>query len=441
MTTVPGVPQDVNAEKAVLGAVLIDPEALWHIRTDLVPGDFYDPKHGAIYRGMLDLADAGQPLDPVTLSGALHDAGKWQGDGLSQYVIEMMTTVPSSINVQGYMQRVLEASRRRRLLDVASELARRAFNTQEDIDHTLSWIAGEAQDGGRGGALRGALAVSNAVYDEMEHNYTHQLKPGQVRGLDTGWRDINGKLGGWRTGLYVILGEPHVGKSWFALQAAAQVAAQGKRVLLFSLEMGATQLIRRLIISDVGISQYDYDLGRIPDDQWPRLAERVGEVSGWALDIVDDLETASAIFATIYRECRSANPPALVVIDYLGLVVSEYNRESVNYEIGALLRAMKRMADQCQVPLLVPHQISDKNVEARQDKHPRKSDAYGTGGASQHADVILGLYREALHNETAEDPRSFEVIVLKDRLSGQADPYTSIELYFEPTGALKDKRI
>lgn len=441
MNTVPQFPHDMAAEQAVLGSVMIDPEALWHIRGDLLPADFHDPKHAAIYRQMLMLADVGQPIDAVTLSGALRDVGKWDGEGVSDYIIDMIGAVPSSINIQGYMQRVLESSRRRHLLDMAAEIARRAYNTQQDVDCTLTWLVGEVQEHGRGGQLQSALAVSHRVYDELEFNVSHPLKLGQVRGLDTGWRDINGKLGGWKPGLYVVLGEPHVGKSWFALLAAANVAAQGKRVLLFSLEMGATQLVRRLILSHEHITQNDYDLGNIRDDAWPMLSARVGEVGNWALDIVDDLETASSIFATIFRECRGDNPPALVVIDYLGLVVSDYNRESVNYEIGALLRAMKRVADQCRVPLLVPHQISDKNIEGRQDKHPRKSDAYGTGGASQHADVILGLFRDELHNEMSEKPNTMEVLVLKDRLSGQADPYTSIELYFESTGALKDKRL
>lgn len=433
------IPRDHEAEAALLGSILIDPEMLWHIRGDVATADFEERKHGAVYAAMLALADAGRPIDAVTVSGALHDMGKFDGE-LSGFVIALMETVPSAYNAVGYAQRVADAARRRGLLTMASEVARRAYNGQEAVDATLSWLAGQAVAEGRGGAVKHARDLVHGVYDELEHNVAHPLQAGQVRGLDTGWLDINGKLGGWRPGLYIILGEPHVGKSWFTLLAAANVAAKGGRVLLFSLEMTAAQLVRRLCLADAKITQSQYDLGRVPDDKWPAFTERIGAVSTWDLDIVDDLESASAIFATIHRECRGEHPPALVIIDYLGLVVSEYNRESVNYEIGALLRAMKRVADQCQVPLLVPHQISDKNIEHRTDKRPRKSDAYGTGGASQHADVILGLYRDDLHNENSPDANVMEVIVLKDRLSGAADPYTSIKLIFEETGALKDSQ-
>lgn len=438
MTTGPDMPADVTAEQAVIGSILIDPECVWRVRGDLAPTDFYEAKNAVIYRALLALADNGQPLDVVTLSGELRDAGFWKGNGLSGYVNQMIETTVSAINVQAYTERVLESSRRRHLLTVAGEIARRAHDHNEDTDMTLTWMVEEARNHGRGGVLKTAMQVSGAVFDELEYNAAHPLDPGQVRGIDMGWIDLNGRLGGWKPGLYIVLGEPHVGKSFFALLAAANVAEQGKRVLLFSLEMAAKQLVRRLILSHAQVTHADYDLGRIPPDKWPVISERIGQISSWNLDIVDDLETASSIFATIYRESRGPNPPALVVIDYLGLVVSDYNRESVNYEIGALLRAMKRVADACQVPLLVPHQISDKSIEGRENKRPRKSDAYGTGGASQHADVILGLYRDDLHNEASSTKGVMEVIVLKDRLSGQADPYTSVNLIFEPTGALRD---
>ena len=440
MSAKPELPEDITAEAAVLGSVLIDPEALWQIRGDLQTADFSDARHGAIYAAMLALADAGQPLDYLTITGELRDAGKFGKDGVSLYVSGLIEAVPSSINVLGYAERVVDAAQRRRLLALASEIAKRAHNRQDEVDATQTWLVSAAQTGGRGGDLHAVRDLSVIIYDELEYNITHPLHPGQVRALDTGWRDINAKLGGWRPGLYLVLGEPHVGKSWFVLQAAAQVAATGKRVLMFSLEMTAKQLGTRLCLSAAQITQSEYDLGRIPDAKLPAFSKRVGELEEWDLDIVDDIETASAIFATIHRECRGDNPPALVVIDYLGLIVTEYRSETVNYELGALLRAMKRLADQCQVPLLVPHQISDKATDNRQDKRPRKSDAYGTGGASQHADVILGLYRDDLHNEESPNKNIMEVINLKDRLSGTADPYSSIPLYFEPTGRLADSR-
>jgi replicative DNA helicase len=259
-----------------------------------------------------------------------------------------------------------------------------------------------------------------------------------VRGLDTGWIDLNAKLGGWKPGLYVVLGEPHVGKSWFALEAAQNVAARGQRALVFSLEMTAEQLVRRLCLSYAGIPQRNYDLGRVTDEQAVAFYNRQAEIATWNLDIADDMDSAAEIFSTIHRECRGANPPAFIAIDYLGLIATEGDEENQNYRLAALLRGMKKLSNTYQVPLMVPHQISDKALQGRQDKRPKKSDGYASGGISQHADVILGLYRDELHNENSPDAGVLEVIVLKDRLGGESDPFTSVPLVFAKTGGLRD---
>jgi len=294
-------------------------------------------------------------------------------------------------------------------------------------------------DQARGGAIQHAADVASNIWDKAQAYAAEPLEPGQVRGLDTGWRDLNDKLGGWKPGLYTVLGEPHVGKSFFTLTAAQNVAAQGKRALVFSLEMTADQLIERLALAEARLDRHDYEAGRIPDAAWSKFAERIGEISGWDLDIVDDQESASAITSTIHRECRGDNPPALVAIDYLGLVVTDYRGENRNEELSTLLRNFKRLSATCQIPLIVPHQISDKAIEHRTDKRPKKSDGYGSGGIAQHSDVILGLYQEALHTESPENENALEVIKLKDRLSGGADPYVRVVLTFEPTGGLRDR--
>jgi len=437
------IPQDATAEASVLGSILIDSEALWKIRADLKPGDFYDKRNGAIYAAMLALADAGEPIDYLTVSGALKDAGKFAQDGVSGYVAGLIEATPSAVNVLGYATRVVTTSRQRQALAMLSEGARRVYAEPDELDKTLTWLAQTAAQGGRGGEVRQARDMAGVVYDELSYNVEHPLAPGQVRGVDTGWRDLNAKLGGWKPGLYVTLGEPHVGKTFFLIQAAANVAATGRRALVFSLEMTAKQLVTRLCLSDARITSQEYDLGRVPDHKWPAFSARIGDVTSWDLDIVDDLETASSIFATIHRECRSANPPALICIDYLGLIVTDYGRESVNYETSALLRAMKNLTAQVRVPILTAHQISDKAIEARANKRPQKADGYGSGGISQHADVILGQYRSEMHPEAhnAQDPiqpHVMEILLLKDRLSGQSSAFRSVPLIFEETGALRD---
>jgi replicative DNA helicase len=431
-------PSNPEAELALIGSLLLDGEAIWQVRPIVRATDFHDKRNGQVFAAILGLSEKGEAVDVITVSDALD--GALSGIEGMQYLTGAMTSVPSAINAPTYAATVSEAARRRAGLRLVSELARRFYNPAEDIDRTLTWAAMSLQESGRGGVLKHASDVIQTVYAELERNAKEPLQSGEVRGLDTGWRDLNAKLQGWKPGLYVVLGEPHVGKSWFALEAAQNVAERGHRALVFSLEMTAVQLVRRLCLAWAGLSQRDYDLGRIDQQRAELFYERQAQISTWNLDIADDMETASEIFSTIHRECRGPNPPAFIAIDYLGLIVTDDNEENNNYRLSALLRGLKKLSNQCQVPIIVPHQISDKAVEMRQDKRPKKSDGYATGGVAQHSDVILGLYREALHNENCPNPNVMEVIVLKDRLGGESDPYASVELHFSKTGGLRDAR-
>ena len=427
-----------KSEVALLGSILINPECIWDVKSVLAPTDFAILKHRNIYSAALALSDSGVPIDIITLCDEMSRAGN-QDKLIGVYISELISSVPSSINALSYAEAVSDAARRRVLLKLSSDIAKRAFDFAEDVDKTVTWLTSTATAQSRGGELKHAPDVVDDVFAEFERNVTEPLKPGQVRGLDTGWLDLNTSLGGWKPGLYVVLGEPHVGKSFFAIHAAANVAERGGRALVFSLEMTAAQLIRRLCLAYAGISQHDYDSGRVESFKIDRFYQRMAEISEWKLDIVDDMETASAIFSTIHRECRGDNPPDLAVIDYMGLVVTDYRSENRNAELSELARSMKRLTDSCQIPLLSPHQISDKAIQGRTDKRPKKSDGYNSGGISQHADVVLGLFDESLHTGSPENENTLEVIKLKDRLSGGADPFSSVNLIFEPTGALKDR--
>jgi len=426
-----------ETERAVLGSILINPACVWDVKSVLQADDFALVKHRYIYLAALALAERGQPIDIITLSAELLSAGVAKY-APGEYIAELIATVPSSINALSYAESVADSARRRALLKLSGEIAKRAFDAAENVDRTVTWISSVASEQARGGAISHAPDIAEAVALEFERNINEPLKPGEVRGLNTGWLDLNTALGGWKPGLYVVLGEPHVGKSFFAIHAAANVARCGGRSLVFSLEMTAAQLIRRLCLAEARITQHDYDSGRMTQLQIADFYDHIAEISGWQLDIVDDMEIASAIFSTIHRECRGNNPPDLVAIDYMGLIITDYRSENRNAELSELARSMKRLSDTNQIPLISPHQISDKAVRARPDKRPKKSDAYNSGGISQHADVVLGLFDESLHTDSPENKNTLEVIKLKDRLSGGADPFASVKLRFEPTGALKD---
>ena len=204
------IPQDDTAEAAVLGSILIDSEALWKIRADLKPSDFYDKRNGAIYAAMLALADAGEPIDYLTVSGALKDAGKFAQDGVSGYVAGLIEATPSAVNVLGYATRVVTTSRQRQALAMLSEGARRVYAEPDELDRTLTWLAQTAAQGGRGGEVRQARDMA-AWCTTGDYNVEHPLAPGQVRGVDRLARPQH-KLGGCPAS--TSLGEPRVGKTF-----------------------------------------------------------------------------------------------------------------------------------------------------------------------------------------------------------------------------------
>lgn len=434
-TPVNDIPQNLDAERATLGAILIDPEAIWTVQPIVQEKDFYLQKHRWIYAAFCSISERGEALDYMTVLTELEHRAQLEAVGGAAYVTSLINTVPSAVGALTYAGLVVEAARRREGLDLVSELARRFYDERADVDDTLTYAVTHLQEQGRGGDLVAAREVVERLNAEFNDHLEHPLEVGQVRGLDTGWLDINNALGGWKPGLYIVLGEPHVGKTWFALQAAAKVAARGKRVLFFSLEMRAEQLVRRLCLAYSKITQRDYDRGALRVEQIAAFQEAEAKIHDWNLDIADGMEHAGKIFATIHREMRGATPPALVVIDYLGLMITDYRAENTNWELIALTRGLKNLSRQLQVPILAPHQISDKQLEARADKRPRKSDGYGSGGPSQDGDVILGLYRPFLHDPTAERG-AFEVAILKDRLGGGGQ--TNVSLLFQGTGALMD---
>jgi len=427
---------DSKAERAVLGSMLIDPDAVWNVITVLQASDFNDDQHRYLYEAMYALATRGSTVDFITIVDELTRRETLAKVGGGAYISGLYNAVPSALQAMSYAGIVSDKATRRNMERTAIEWQRRIYNPTEDTDETITWAVAQLQAHGRGGELVAAKDVVEELHDEFTRYVDAPLEPGQVRGVDTGWRDLNGYLGGWKPGLYIVLGEPHVGKSWFVLQAAMNVAMQGKRALLFSLEMKAIQLVRRLCLAHAKLSQRNYDLGRVSPEQAERFAEMEGIVSEWNLDIADDMCKASSILSTIHREMRGDNPPSFIAIDYLGLIETSYNRESVNWEMMALTRTLKNTGRQLQVPIVTPHQISDKAVMMRSDKRPRLSDGYGSGGMSQDADVVIGLFVESMHNDDPSIKHRMEVAVLKDRTGGAANPRKPIMLVFAETGGL-----
>ena len=428
------VPHNAEAEQAVVGSLLIDPEAFYHVPW-LRGGDFHDQRHAWVYEAVQALQEQRNPVDLVTVCDELERRERLEQIGGMAYLTHLVNVVPSAIHIETYGRIVERLAGRRRLLSVASDLARLAYQDDAELADTLAqadrvFTTALARNGH--GRTFTASDLIGQVYDDAQLYCQNPIKDGETRYLDTGWPDLNKALGGWKTGLYIIIAVPHLGKSWFVLDAAANVASKGKRVLFFPLEMTGKQLVERLVLSTVRITDYDYQRGAILEEQWPVLAARLGQVGGWDLTIDEEAATLQQIRASILKHHRE-KPLDMVVIDPLGMIESP-GAENRARELGIVSRSLKLLADDIGSPILVPHHISAKKVAERSNKRPMLSDPFETGWADIVADVVLGLYRDEFYNPETTARHIMEVLTLKDRLGGRTG--ARVDLFFSLYGEL-----
>ncbi|HUW13454.1 MAG TPA: DnaB-like helicase C-terminal domain-containing protein, partial [Anaerolineae bacterium] len=260
------------------------------------------------------------------------------------------------------------------------------------------------------------------------------LKVGETRWLNTGWMEMNRVLGGWQPGLHIVLGASHMGKSYFLQHAVANVADNGGRAAVYSLEMASSEIMTRMALATARTTKYRFERGDISDDQRGSLVDRLAQMHDWDVVFDDRAESLQSIISGIRGEFRKAALD-LVVIDYLGLIegVEADNR---NLSLGIITRRLKLLSRELSIPVIVAHQISDKIIERRSNKRPTAADAYESGHVKQDADTVLGLYRDDVYNRDTETPHIMEVRVLKDRLGGNTGKVAM--LYFDQFGQMLD---
>jgi replicative DNA helicase len=432
------IPQNIEAEEAVLGAVMIDPEAIYRVMPILSQDDFYLQKHSWVYQAIRTVAERGSVLNYLAINEELRrvDCGQQDGKSVSRldliggpaYIAQLVSSVPSALFAESYANMVKEAKQRRKLLDVASSIAKDAYNLEIPADEAIAQAVSALQDSGRGGSIVSSASLADELLAEAEEYMVHPLQKGSARYLDTGFPDLNDALGGWDSGFYVILGAPHMGKTWMLIHAAAKVALRGTRALVFSLEMKPKSLVRRLALAHADLNAQQYARGLATAEQLRKFNEYVRIISAAPLDIYAETRNAGEIVATIHRECR-INKPGIVCIDYLGIMETA-SAENETYRQMILTRQLKGVAQILDIPLLTAHQISDKEIQKRGDKHPTAADGFGSSGAQQDADVMLGLYRDEVYNKGSELQNVLEIGILKNRLNGGASSSSDVPMFF-----------
>jgi replicative DNA helicase len=411
-------PQNVEAEEALLGSILINNDVLLHIGSlSLTGADFFIERLGWIFDAISDLHRKNKPVDQVTLCDQLAQRGQLEPAGGPAYLTGLLNSAPHSTNGPYYAGIVKRMAIRRRVIDAAGSMVKLAHDDSIDVTDLLSQADRLVMDAAATLAGRRGATVDDILIDEVDPQYqAARQSPGLV-GLSTGLTDLDKLLGGLKPRKMIVMaGRPGMGKTTLALQVAWQaVKDHGKRVLFFSLEMGRDELARKIWALESGVPSDLIESGRVSVEQAARLDENLDKLrAGRNLKIIDD--------ATLTPEQLRHEAVAhwakygldLIAVDYLQLMVSEKRAENRQAEVAAISRAIKALAGELNIPIIALSQLN-RGVESRHDKRPMLSDLRESGAIEQDADAVLFLYRDKVYYPDTEFPNLAEINLAKHR--------------------------
>ena len=410
-------PQNQEAEQAVLGAILLQSEALITTMERVQPEDFYYPAHQLIFEAMIDLGEEGQPIDMVTLAAKLQDKQQLDDIGNVSYLMKLANAVPTAANVDYYAQIIEEKSMMRRLIRTATQIVSEGYTAEDDIGALLSDAERRILEISNRRSSSGFIAIKDVlmeVFEKVENLHNNQ---GNTSGIPSGFVDLDKMTSGFqRSDLIIVAARPSVGKTAFALNIAQNVGVRAKEtVAIFSLEMSAAQLVQRMICAESNVDAGRLRTGTLIDDDWEKLTMSIASLSE-ANIFIDD--TPGITVADIRAKCRRLKKEhglGMILIDYLQLIAGRGKAgENRQQEVSEISRTLKMIARELDVPLIALSQLS-RGVEQRQDKRPMMSDLRESGSIEQDADIVAFLYRDDYYDKESESKNLIEIIIAKQR--------------------------
>ena len=410
-------PQNIEAEQAVIGAIFLEPSSLTMASEILIPEDFYRAAHQKIFNVMLKLGDEGKAVDLVTVTEELAAAKLIEDIGGVSYLSELAGAVPTAANIEYYARIVEEKSLLRRLIRTATNIATDGYTREDEVETVLSEAEKsilEVAQRKNAGAFHDIKDVLVRTYDNIEEMHK---RVGEITGLETGFVELDRMTAGFQRNDLIIVGaRPSVGKTAFALNIAQNVAKKtGENVAIFSLEMGAEQLVMRLLCAEGNIDAQRLRTGSLTEDDWGRLTMAMGSLSNTGIYIDD---TPGVRVNDIRAKCRRLKQEhglGMILIDYLQLILgSGRSGENRQQEVSEISRSLKQLARELQVPVIALSQLS-RGVEQRQDKRPMMSDIRESGSIEQDADIVAFLYRDDYYDKESENKNIIEIIIAKQR--------------------------
>ena len=428
-------PQDLEAEKSLLGAILLSDKSFPDILTIVQANDFYDPRHVDIFQGMTTLYNNHRPIELMTLTAELKDKKQLKAIGGAPYLTELTNFVPTASHADAYADIVAQAAIRRRLIDVGTEIATAVYNNTGKIEE----LVGEAE--------QKLFSVSNKTvktdysalgdllvdaYDRIEE--LHRNK-GALRGLKTGFHDLDNKTAGFQKGDLIIIGaRPAMGKTTFAQNLAYNVATRNGEhsgVLFFSMEMAKNEIVDRMISDIAGVDAWKIRTGNVSDEDFAHIGDALGDLDEVPMYIDD---TSSMTIYDLSNKARRAahdHNISMVIVDYLQLLQgSERYAGNRVQEVTEISRGLKTLARELEIPVIALAQLS-RGVTGRDDPRPVLSDLRESGSIEQDADLVMFLHRPDYYKQNNDDfvPTNITELILAKHRHG---PVGKVELYFHP---------
>ncbi|HEV2093132.1 MAG TPA: replicative DNA helicase [Rubrobacter sp.] len=416
-------PHDLDAERAVIGALLVSETAVAAVAEQLTPEEFYSETHRIIYAAMMRLYSRGDRIDQITLTNELNSVNEFDRVGGRAYIFQLVESVPTASNAARYAEIVRGKALLRSVIDVGSRITEDAFREPEDVTVALD-SAEQLIYGVSNRTLKQHLApVSELAPGALEMIQRLYEQEGEVTGVETGFEDLDRLTTGFhKSDLVVLAARPAMGKTAMALNAIWHASSEKKMpVAIFSLEMSKEQLVQRLISQTTRIPAQALRSGNVKAEDWPKLLRGVAQVSEAPIWIDDTagvtlMEMRAKVRRLASQLSAQGGPPlSLVVVDYLQLMVGQGSRnDNRQQEIAEISRGLKVLARDLDVPVLAIAQLS-RAVESRHDKRPMLSDLRDSGAIEQDADMVMFLYRDEYYNPDSDDKGIAEVIVGKHR--------------------------
>jgi len=411
------MPSNLDAERSILGAILLDNNALNTAIEALKPDDFFIPQHRSIFIEMMALGEAQHAIDLVTLTEELHRRGELESSGGAPYLASLVDGVPRVSNVEHYARIVKEKAMLRNLIHATHNIQQRAFDGEDGADTILdnaeSSIFALAEDR----VKAGLLPIKDIVRDNFERLEKIFREGKSVTGISTGYGELDKLLSGLQPSELIILaGRPSQGKTALALNMAENIAIRGGLpVAVFSLEMSKESLLQRLVASVAQVDAHKFRTGHLSREDWRRMTEGLGQISSAPLWI-DDAGSISVLeIGAKARRLKRDKGLSLLIVDYLQLITARGRFNSRQEEVASISRGLKGLAKELRIPVLVLSQLT--RAPEREERGPQLSDLRESGAIEQDADVVMFIYRPNFFNmnATPEEREMADILIAKQR--------------------------